>query len=516
MKFKLLTYFLSAFFLTSLINAAAQNISFTQSNEFINKNGAFKYVIGENSSSFYVLRLGTKGSGVQNNIEKYNKKSYALEWVKDVAFEKDLGDKIPSGDNQRSQVVLVKDKLYFVLSLLETRKNRRSVYVKAIRSDNGESLGPAQLLAEEEDFKSTEKFDVSFSPDTTLILIKSGIRPTESRGTQIVSAKFLSYKYVKLFDIKTYKELFKKEMPTSDAKGELAITSVSSDNVGNLLCIYSHLDKPKDLFGTKEIRAFAPGLGKIPVNSTQLIPFDLDIKVNDHAYLLTNSLQYDKNLNYAVITGIFVDYSCKKCERKEGTFFMKVDLNNSKILISEHHYFDDKLHQYYKDLYENGDYDRLLCITSVIDETNGDVYNIALGYHETILISHFSKEGKLIWAKPLPRGFITYTNSMGIGFAYMVKNEKFYMIYADHQKNAEMDLANFNVKKVKLQTAVTGAAIVGVVIDNSGNAKQKVLRINEKNTANFNPGTIDNIAERAPIFNLQNRNKEQFIRFEIN
>jgi hypothetical protein len=41
------------------------------------------------------------------------------------------------------------------------------------------------------------------------------------------------------------------------------------------------------------------------------------------------------------------------------------------------------------------------------------------------------------------------------------------------------------------------------------------LSVNERSTANFNPETIDNLSEQPPIYNLKNRDKEQFVRFEL-
>ncbi len=511
-------FFLVLPFLLLVSNCFSQEIRYVEGKEFVNKNGVFKYVIGENQTAFYVLRLGTKGAGVQNNIEKYNKATSQLEWVKDVSFEKDLGDKIPSGDQfLQSYVVLSRGKIYFIISMVETRKNTRSVHIKTINADNGAPLGVAQLLAKEEDYKLTEKFDVSFSQDTSLVLVKNNYIPRERRGatTTFTTADFTCYKTVKLFKLDGYKEVFSKDMPASDSNGDLGITSVSTDNEGNLLCIYTHIVKQKDAFGTSAFKASRPGIGKIPAGDTRLLAFDLNMDINDHAYLLSNNLQYEKNFNYAVITGIFIDVPCKgkkNCERKEGTFFMKIDLNQSKVLVKQYYYFDDKLHQYYRDLFDRlNDYERLACVTSVIDKKNEDVYNIAVGYRETILVSRFSKDGKLIWVKALPRGIVTYKN----GFAYAVKNERFYMIYTDLPKNRELDINNFSVNKIKTQASPSGADVVAVSIDNTGKAEQKLIRAFDRSSTNFNPETIDNLLEQPPIYNLKNRDKEMFIRFEI-
>ncbi len=500
-------------------SACSQKISFAQGKEFQNKNGVFKYVIGEDRTSFYVLRLGTKGAGVQNIIEKYNSKSFELEWSKDVSFEKDLGDKIPSGEAfLKSYVMLSKGKIYFIISLLETRKNTRSVYAKIITAEKGEIIGPTKLLAKEEDYKSNKKFEVSFSPDTSLILVKSAFVPMDrsKTGTTPTFASFTCYNSVKLIQLEGYKEIFNKEMPASDDKGELGITSVSTDNEGNLLCIYTHIAKKKDMFGsTALIEGINPGIGKMPAAASKLMIFDLNVDVNDHAYLLTNSLEYGKNFSYAVITGIFIDLPCKgkkNCERKEGTFFMKIDLDHAKVLSKEYYYFDDKLHQYYKDLFDKfNEYERLSTITSFIDKTNEDVYSISSGSRETLLITRFTKDGKQVWCKPLPRGIVTYKNS----FAYAVKNGTFYMIYSDHPKNMELDINNFAVNKIKTQAHSSGTNLIAVSIDNSGNAQQKTLREFEKDAPNFNLETIDNLAEGPPVYNLKNRDQELFIRFEI-
>jgi hypothetical protein len=496
-------FFYISFSLLFFSNGFSQEVKDVRGPEFINKNGVFKSVIGEDNSSFYVLRLGTKGAGVQNNIEKYNKKTFAFEWVKDVSFEKDLGDKIPSGDQfLKSYAILSKGKIYFIISFVEPRKNSRSVYMKILKATTGVEQGPAQLLAKEEDFGSTEKFEVSFSQDSSLVLVKNNYSQ-------------INYFYctkVKLFDLESTKEIFSKSMPVEDISGKLDVTSVNTDNEGNLLCVYTHTGKSKD----PGIHLF-PGIGKIPVNSTQMKSFDLNIGVNDHAYLTTNNLQYDKNFNYAVVTGIFIDVPCKgrkNCVRKEGVFFMKIDLNRSQVLNKEAYYFDDKLHDYYRDLFDKmNDYERLGCVASVIDKKTEDVYNIAMGLRETMLVTRFTKDGKLVWCKPLPRGkgLIDYTH----GFGFSVVNKKMYFIYTDDANNMELNASDFKVGKVSLKSAVTGANVVCVSIDEGGVVQQKVLSVNERSTANFNPETIDNLSERSPIYNLKNRDKEQFVRFEL-
>jgi hypothetical protein len=510
-----------SFLLLFFSNCFSQEVKEIRGPEFDNKNGVFKSIIGEDNTSFYVLRLGTKGSGVQNNIEKYNKKTFRFEWVKDVSFEKDLGDKIPSGDQfLKSHVILSKGKIYFIISLLETRKNSRSVYAKTISADKGEALGPAKLLAKEEDYKSTKKFDISFSPDTSLILIKSAFVPMSrsKTGTTPTFASFTCYNTVKLITLEGYKEVFTKEMPVSDNNRDLGITSVSTDNEGNLLCIFTHIEKQKDLFGNvSNFKAIDPGIGKMPLATSKLLAFDLNIDVNDHAYLITNSLEYGKNFSYAVITGIFIDVPCKgkkNCERKEGAFFMKVDLDHSKMIAKQYYYFDDKLHQHYRDLFDKAnDYERLGAVASVIDKKTEDVYSIYMGLRETMLVTRFTKEGKLVWCKPLPRGKGLIDQAPGFGFS--VINKKIHFIYTDDPKNMELNANDFKVGKVSLKSAITGANVVCVTIDDAGVIEQKALSVNERSTANFNPETIDNLSEQPPIYNLKNRDKEQFVRFEL-
>ncbi len=486
--------FVSVLFLTSILYS--QNASFVSGPEFINKNGVFKYIIGEDKTSFYVFRLGTKGSGVQNNIEKCNKKTFAVEWVKDISFEKDLGE-IPGDQFQRSNIVLSRGKIYFFLSILETRKNSRSVYAKSMNCENGEVLGKAELIASEDKYGQLSLLSVAFSPDTTKALVLfnqgDGINP-------------YYIKRVLLVELKSNKELFNKEMPVSDDKGNLQCTSVSADNKGNLSCIYSRKEG-------------SPGIGKIAFSSTQLKTFDLNIDVNDHAYLTANILQYDDNFDYAIVTGVFVDVPCKKkkeCERKEGNYFMKVDMNTSKIVTAKYEYFDDATHAIYKDMGDlSADYEKVFCFSSIIDKTNEDVYSMAVGkYSGIILVTRFDKVGKVIWTKALPRGQMLSHQ----GFVYAFEKGSLFFIFLDNPKNLENvpDINNFLVKKIKDQGAVTGANIVCMSISKDGALKRTVIGKDEKDKANFIPDYITNLSEQPPILNLKNRDKEQYIRFEFN
>jgi hypothetical protein len=297
-----------------------------------------------------------------------------------------------------------------------------------------------------------------------------------------------------------------------DVNGALDITSVNTDNEGNLLCIYTHTGKQED-----DGPLLLPGIGKIPASSNQMISFDLNIGVSDHAYLTSNDLLYDKNFHFAYVTGMFIDVPCKgkkNCERKEGVFFMKIDLDHSKILTKQAYYFDDNLHTYYRDLYDNmGKYERLGCVTSAIDKKTEDIYTVFMGLRETMMAVRFTKDGKLIWCKPLPRG--KGLIDLAHGFSYSIHNKKLYLVYTDDPNNMELDPNNFKVGKVKLKAAITGANVVCVTIDDAGIVQQKVLSVNERTTANFNPAEIDNLTERTPIYNLKNRDKEQFVRIEV-
>lgn len=484
---------IAVFFLTSILYS--QNASYVSGPEFVNKNGIFKYIIGEDKNSFYVFRLGTKGSGLQNNIEKCNKKTFAVEWVKDISFESDLGE-IPGDQFQRSSIVLSRGKIYFFLSILETRKNSRSVFAKSMNCDNGAILGKAELIASEEKYGGVSLLGVAFSPDTTKALVKFD-------QTTVGFTSFI--KKVVLVDLKSNKELFSKELPVSDDKGDLECTSVSSDNKGNLSCIYSR---------TKG----SPGIGKIAFSSTALKTFDLNIEVNDHAYLTANILQYDDNFDYAIVTGIFIDVPCKRdksCVRKEGNYFMKVDMNTSKVITAKYEYFDDATHAIYKDMDDlASDYEKVFCFSSIIDKTNEDVYSMAAGkYSGVILVTRFDKSGKVIWTKVLPRSKMPYHP----GFVYAFEKGNLFFIFLDNPKNIEgiADINNFLVKKIKDQGGITGANIVCMSITKEGALKRTVLGKNEKDTANFIPDYITNLSEEPPILNLKNRDKEQYIRFEF-
>jgi hypothetical protein len=487
------------------LQAIAQEVSYSSGTEFINKNGTFKSVIGEDKNSFYVLRLGTKGSGVQNNIEKYDRKTFQLEWVKDISFEKDLGGNIPSGDAfQQSYVVLSRGKIYFFLSLLETRNNTRSVYSKTMETAKGNILGKAELLAQESEFKDVEKLEISFSNDTTLALIKFPFRPKKRIGltNNFASTTFACINKVKLFDLKTNKEIFTKEFPLTDSNGKLGITSAQTDNNGNLVCIYTHV--------TSQFEGEKPGIAKVPVNSTELTSFDLNLGVNDHAYLISNVLQYDDNFDVAIITGVFIDVSCKgKDCRKEGLYYLKVDLNKSKVISAKHTYFDETMHKEYKDLFDPySDYNRLYCVTSILDKATGDVYMISSGMREALFVNRFDKNGEVLWTKIVPR----YDTKK---YAYAFKKGSLHIIYLEHPKGMEVEANSATVKSVKSFSAATGMNVVCMSFSKDGQAKKTVLFTNERDTANFIPETIDDLSERSPVYSLKNRDKEKFIRFEF-
>jgi hypothetical protein len=468
----------------------AQHVYFTAGEKFTSKNGDFQYIIDEDKTYFYVLRTGKKGSGVQNNIEKYNKETMKLEWVKDASFESDLQARIPS-DLQflHSRVLLLKDKIYFILSMVETRKNLRSVYAKAISAETGESMSTAKLLAKQENYKDANPMEIIFSPDRQLLLIPN-----------------YDLARIQLIDVKTFQEIFTKKMPQGSTEDALSIWAVRTDDDGNLLCYYRNTDKERQ----------RSGMGKIPVSSDKMIAVDLPLDVNDHAYLASHSTNYDKNFNYVYVTGFFTDIPCTKkegenCIQKEGNFYMKLDLNKGKILNKQVDYFDDGLHTYYTRLFDvYNDHSRLNVITSVMSKTD-ELFVIARGDLKTIFVTHYSKDGKLIWRKPL-----SFEPFQGIGdFAWALKNDDLYIVYLEHPKNLEQDVTDFDPKKLKETQYPKKAVVVAVKIDKTGNVSREIIADNKEQDVKFDfYWTASRIYDNE-IYHLREGDDEKFIKFEL-
>ncbi len=481
------------FFCLQSILSFSQIASFTSGPKFKSKNGDFKYILGETETSFYVLRTGTKGAGVQNNIEKYNKQNFELEWVKDASFESDLQGRIPSNDQLlHSYVTLVKDKIYFIISMVETRKNSRSVYAKALSASNGESLGAAQLLAKQDDYGGLFPLQLDFSRDKQKILIIN-----------------YALSEMKLVEMLNFKEVFTKKIPEQTGNDAISVTSLDVDDDGNVLCIYEHTIKENGKIVEKH-----PGIGKIPVNSNQLLAFDLKFNVA-HAEIKSSLLQYEKNYNYAIVTGFFVDDPCKRdktCVQKEGNFYMKIDLNNKKIVNTKVDYFDEELHTYYTSLFDYyNDGSRLNEIASYISK-NEEVYTIAKGDMKTIFVTHYSKEGKLLWRTPIP-----FSPWQGVGhFAYDFKNDNVYLIYLENEKNLELDLTHFDPKKLKETKYPKRSDIVAVRITKDGVATREVIGNNKEQDLLIDFYFYEQSIPNSGILHLsENIKDEKFIRFDL-
>ncbi len=154
--------------------------------------------------------------------------------------------------------------MYFVISIVETRKNSRSVYAKAISAETGESLNNAKLLAKEDNYNDIYPIEISFSPDRQLLLIEN-----------------YNLAQMQLIDLKTLQEIFVKKMPAGTQDDALSIWEVRTDDDGNLLCFYKNKDKTRQ----------QSGVGRIPVGSEKMIAVDLPLDVNAHAYLASHIFQ---------------------------------------------------------------------------------------------------------------------------------------------------------------------------------------------------------------------------------
>jgi hypothetical protein len=336
-------------FISLTLTAYSQDVSYSRGEEFISKDGTFKNIIGGDKKAFYIMREGNEGREGQYNVEKYNKKTLEREWITDINYESEL--KIKSAFLYKPLVIIGKEEISFIFDEQGSTKDGRAVYIKSLDIKTGIQKRPIEKFFEEEN----TRYSLSLSKDTTLLLVSYNYLFRKKVGLAKVNeiyANFMAYSKVKLFDIKNRKEIFTKDLPLNDGERDMGCTFVETDNKGNLLCKYVHTKEEKMLSGqVYEISGVDPGIGKIPVNSTSMTAFDLNPTVNDHAYLVSSVVQYQENYNYAVITGIFVDEKCKgKCERRAGNFFMKIDLNNSKIINKAFEYFDGNAGKVYTDL----------------------------------------------------------------------------------------------------------------------------------------------------------------------
>lgn len=497
--------------------ANSQEVKYSRGTEFVSKNGVFVYVIGEDNTSFYVMRKGTKGTEIQNNLEKYNKKTFELDWVVDVNYGKEFNDKTSICTFYRPDIVIGKKEISFFIVWHDKAKETLAVYIKSIDIKTGVQKRPMEMLCEDKKENVDFGYNFSFSKDTSLILVKYNHRFSTKSGmlhTQTLLADFNCYKKVKLFDLKTREEIFTKDLPLTDGKRDLGCTSVQTDNIGNLLCIYAYTVQQEARGMVYKIAADGGGIAKMPLASKTLKLFDLNISVNDHAYLTSNVLEYQENYNYAVITGIFNDIPCKgkKCVRGAGNYFMKVDLNTAKVITSTFEYFDEKTNKIYLDLEDyNADFKKLFAIESMIDKVTEDVYSISAGYTQTIFVTRFDKNGKVIWTRVIPRS--TYTIA---GFAYAIKNKNFYFMTLENPKNIEtVDIDNFEIKKVRTFSVATGQNLVCYALNKEGKLSRSLLSINEKRTANFIPSGIENLSSRSSVYQLINGKMEQFALFDF-
>lgn len=485
-----------------------QEVMLTKGPEFDRKDDLFNEIIGEDNTSFYLMREGRKDGKKQYNIEKHNKTTFELEWVNDFSYQAELRSEFCRWINVLTK--FSKNEISFIFTESLPTPGKLGVYMKSFDIKTGTQVRPIKLLME------TAGGYLSFSKDSTLLLAKKS-HIFYDPGNMIQSLVYLditAFEKVELYDFEKGKKIFSKELPIQNGDFFIANTDVDVDNKGNLYFYCTRfLEKKNKLGHVESYQAVSCSIGKIPVNSDKSNLFELDYSIKENASLKTPLIQYSNNFDYVLITAHVVDGACKgKCDRNIANLFMKIDLTNLKLMTKKVDYFDAYAASIYADMKDYGDYYKIHMKEAIIDPVTNDVTLIASGSFYSIFVTRFDKNGNTLWTKVIPR----HAPNNYTPYCYTYKNKTLYFLFLDSSKNMEdIDITNFELKKIASFGSPFGQNLICFSINKAGGLKRSIVETVNKKTPNFIPQTTENLGRKSYAYHYVNDRKEQYVLFNF-
>lgn len=497
--------------LSSLLRA--QEVNCIKGPEFTTKENIFNGILAEDRTAFYVMRSIRKGGKKHYTLEKHNKKTFEVEWSSSINYEEELKLEFSLFEPQDILVKFNKKEISLIYWISHPALTKSGIYMTSLDINTGSQVRPIRLLMEHAGMY------LSFSKDSTLLVTKTTHTFTDNGGAfqGTVYVNIHAFEKITLFDLEKGKEIFAKNLPIRDGDFDIACTDVEVDNKGNVACYYTRFGVNKNRLG--QITSYGVinyGICKIPANSDKATFLELDYSLKENTPLKSVIVHFSDNLNYVVINGYVIDGPSKgDPQRNVANFFVKVDLTNLTLVAKKTEYFDEQAAKVYadiKDIY--GGYDKLFTKESIIDPVTDDVYLISYGSVFSIFVTHFDKNGNVLWTKAVPRHAPNDITS----FSYAYRNKTIYFLFLDSKKNiADIDINNFEIRNVADFNSPFGQNLICISIGKTGNLKRNVVGVMEKKTPIYLPEETENLSKKS-IYHFRdeiNGKKEQYVSFDF-
>lgn len=315
MKIKLLF----SLFLLSCLTSIGQ-VDFVQGPEITNTSNSYmNRVVQGDDNSYYTYRVKTKGDGFSYFIEKYEKETMKLLFIKEIKSEENQNVNVEN-------VLFSSGSVFVFISNFNKEKNRMNLCYSAISSAGDIIAENTELLNIQSDDRELVDFHLFLSPDRTKILIKSSFASTEKEK---YSTDFA------LYETKSMKQIYKKKIAKNLSSKVFIRTTASSkvpvlnpnfhqlllDKDDNIYYVYSNRNK------TDETK-YKLVIDIIRSNSDSPKSYQLDITDK----FRVEDLSIVQNGTNELVVGGFV----KEHEKKTGFDMLRLGLFNFTVNLTDY------------------------------------------------------------------------------------------------------------------------------------------------------------------------------------
>ncbi len=433
------------------VTVNSQNFNIKNGVEFKSDLGSiFEYYIGNDANSVYLKGKSTKGSGINQVIQKIDSKT--LDLVYEKGFELEKYEKIWYTFFKENQIFIFTQKF---------DKNEKKLYVllRQISSSTGELIGDVKQIFSSECPSYSESeliFNVSFSPDDKKMVIVSLKTPV---------------KQAFVYETSTFKKLTTKEIIKSYKQSTVSCFNYRVDNNGAFFYLFYYMNN-------FEKKTTSMAVANFQQTANQAIITQLEIDENKD--LVNGTFQFlNNNLAFC---GLFKD---NKNEVGVGVFSFFIDSKTNDIINKRFDYFSYNV--FSKLDYQEGllkknpagkfySFEELITVNDCVYLIESHSYEISgngyYSYERELIVSKFNKTGKLEWMKIIPKYTVNNLNN----FNYLVRNNKIYFFYAEHPKNIENStIDEYDPKKYMEIKNFNGSLLVCTTLEEDGKLNRKVV-----------------------------------------
>jgi hypothetical protein len=465
---------LSILVLLFATNVSAQTVSLTWGPEMKRPGGTdISGLIGADKESFYCLRTSNSIFSSKTSLEKYNKTTIQLEYVKEFEMPEMNGKKLLLGG-----IYILKGKMLLFASRYDKDEDKNYAYVQKMNASDGSLDGKPKEI---DYIASTKKrnagsFNYVLSEDSSKILLLHN-EPFEKYGNEKFSYKVLDNNANELWSAAL-------ELPYKDKS--FTISNYRVDNDGNVFMLASII-KDKDERKDRSRPGYRYEL--ISYNYKTKNVSETEIALEDK---FISDISFRINAKGNIVIGGF--YSNKTSDGLAGTFFLSMDRNSRKVISSGYKDFSTEFlgefmsarrAEKHKELY-NYSIDYLVTrddggaimvaeqyyvqIYQYTDPRTGYTTYTYHYYYNDIIVVNVNPDASIAWVKKIPK-LQHSTNDYGYYSSYTmdVVGDKLYFIYNDNPKNLTVDATK--VKNGITKKMVTVLAIV----DSKGNLERNVM-----------------------------------------